>query len=169
MLETFKWQLILSRKHLSLWLFSLSACLFLFYVLWVSSLSSPAPREVVWCLGLPVPMVTCDMLAIQSANSGELGPGTWWDASSAFSLDFQIPVSQSTGYCGRAFSGFFHAGAIAPVYLPWGKLGPDSLPQQLSYSCIHWLVDPENTGSMLLVQFITLCSCSVSEPQRYLL
>lgn len=61
----------------------------------------------------------------------------------------------------RAFSGSFHAGAIAPVYLPWGKLGPNSLPQQLSYSCIHWLVDPENTGSMLLVQFITLCSCSI--------
>lgn len=74
-------------------------------------------------------------------------------------------LSQSPSYYGSSFSGSFPTGATAPVYRPWVRpLIPNLPPQQLRYSCIHRLVDPENIRSLTVAQLI-LCASALSDPQ----
>lgn len=102
---------------------------------------------------------------INSVNSRDFGPGTWWDASSAFSLGSQIPKPKPKLLYGSSFSGSFPTGATAPVYRPWVRpLIPNLPPQQLRYFCIHRLVDPENIRSLTVAQLI-LCASALSDPQ----
>lgn len=161
MSETFILQLILSRKHLFLCLLSLSVCVFLM-ILWLPPLSSPIQGELVLCLGPPAPTVTCGYDSKTVCKLWKTGPGTRSNALSAFSLASQIPVTQSPSYCGRCFMQVL---LLQSTCLWWNILAPNSLPHQWRYSHIHWLVDPENLGSMASAQFTTLCSCSISDPK----